>query len=100
MVSTKGGGILIRGRYIHGSKAMGLLIVIYNTHNHSMNPLYQLVPYRSEEVEYEITGLRPSDYAVSIFVVGNDGLPYSMAASTPKLVAIVYSKHQMNMSTS
>ena len=70
------------GDFIDGSTATGLLIIIYSANITE----YQLVQGRVN-LEAVISGLLEGEYQVSVFVVNENGVPFSRAASTPKQVA-------------
>ena len=71
------------GDFIDGSTATGLLIIIYSRNITE----YQLVK-RRVNLEAVISGLLGGDYQVSVFVVKENGLPFSRTASKPKQITI------------
>ena len=83
VTSPQPGEVRVTGDFIDGSTATGLLIIIYSANNTE----YQLFQVRVK-LEAVISGLLGGNYEVSVFVVEENGLPFSRAASKPKQITI------------
>ena len=66
-----------------------LVIIISNS-----DQLYCLIPRQSNTLYFEdtLTGVSGGEYSVSLFVVEENGLPFSGAAAWPQLVTVTMSK--------
>ena len=73
------------GDFIKVSGANGVLIVVYSTINES-DVQYIFKKFSDSTVEVNVTDLQGGEYGVSVFVVGENELPYSRVADLPKVV--------------
>ena len=79
------------GDFIDGSSAIGILIIVYSSDIDS-NVYYQFIP-RSDLPMSDMSGLSGGRYKVSIFVMGDSGLPFNESATVPRNVTICEGNH-------
>ena len=72
------------GDFIPGSSAIGILIVIYWADNDSNMIKYHFVHRSNIRRTIAMTNLPRGQYKVSVFVVEENGLPFSRSATTPR----------------
>jgi hypothetical protein len=96
VASTGTGGITIGGSFIHGSDAIGILIIAYSLSNDSF--MYRYVP-RLVTGQKIIMGLSVDEYQynVSVFVVEGNGLPFNRSATRPTNVITMREKAGMTL---
>ena len=75
------------GNFIDGSTAIGLLVIVYSlTDDTDIHYLSGQV--YDQMIEASVSGLTDSQYNVSIFVIEENGLPFSRVAVLPILIMI------------
>jgi hypothetical protein len=87
VTSTMTGGITIGGSFIHGSNAIGILVIAYSLSNDSVIK-YRYVPHLVTGLK-SIMGLSIDEYNVSVFVVEGNRLPFNRSATRPRNVFIM-----------
>ena len=85
--SPSPGEIRFSGDFINGSKATGVLAVVLST----SKVLYHLVQREGSGLHVDdiITNVAGGDHVVSVFVVEENGLPFTRTASTPRVVSVM-----------
>ena len=84
MVSSFNSEVRVTGDFINGSTATGLLIMVYSlTDDSDVNYIYNSY---EQSIVASMTGLTGSQYGVSVFVVEENGLPFSRVAAIPNLI--------------
>ena len=73
------------GDFISGSSAIGILAIVYSNDS---NIHYKFLPH-SEIPMGIVSGLLDGQYEVSIFVVEENGLPFSRSATIPRNVTLL-----------
>jgi hypothetical protein len=79
----------VTGDFINGSSANSILAIIYSTD--SRNDVYYKISSPStaeEKLVTNISGLPSGLYNVSVFVLEENGLPFSRSATTPRSVLV------------
>ena len=78
------------GEIIANSALTGVLVIIIS----NSEQIYRLIPRQFNELYFEATlaGVAGGEYSVSLFVVEENELPFSGAASWPQLVSVRASK--------
>ena len=92
--SPSAGVVRVTGRFVEGSPATGVLVIVsgdsgIHYHNSSKSG--------SGSHEVTIPGLAGGDYAVSVFVVEENGLPSERAAIIPEHLSVEQSKNMIHV---
>ena len=87
--SPSPGEIRLIGDFINGSKATGVLAVVILS---TSKVLYHLVQRERSglHVDGTIVNIMGGDQVVSVFVLEENGLPFTRTASTPKVVSVMH----------
>ena len=72
------------GDFIPGSSAIGILIVVYSADNDSTTTKYHFMHRSNLRRTIAMTNLPRGQYKVSVFVMEENGLPFSRSATTPR----------------
>ena len=81
-------GVKVIGKYLNGSKVVGFLAIVYSLRYADVR--YYLVSKQSNQLNFEavLPGLSSGLFAVSVFAVGKDNLPFHRAVGVPKNVTV------------
>ena len=79
------------GDFIHGSTAIGVLIITINSSNVTQYHLYHRNG-NNVQVEDTISGLAGGGHRVSAFVLERSGHPLNRTATTPKSILVMHGK--------
>ena len=83
---SRSGGIIVIGNVINGSPSIGILIIVYSLANAS-DVHYHFIRHTNMQQPgmYPVIMSLPADqYEAVVFVMEEDGTPFSRAAATPK----------------
>ena len=82
---------MVTGNIINKLSSIGILVIAYSLTDDS-NTYYNFSPYPPSiqfgANNFTVEGLPADRYAVSIFVIKENGLPYNRAAATPKRINV------------
>ena len=85
------------GYFIEGSTATGVLIAILTTADINFNSITR--EQDQLHLEGTISNVGGGDHNVSMFVMEEDGLPFSRTATIPQVVSVVDSKQLTQLMT-
>ena len=92
--SSTSGEVVVTGKYANGSdyaQVAALLLIAYSQTNNDSEVHYYLNSYQPKDqpkIQVNLTGLPGGTYAVAVFVVNEEGLPFHRAAGVPKHVQV------------
>ena len=86
ITSPSAGTIKIAGYFIPGSLATGVLVAVFNSSKVS----FHLLKRKGNELHNEgvLPNVRGGHHMVSVFVVEQNGLPFSRAATIPQNILV------------
>ena len=88
-ISPFSGAVRVTGRYIEGSPATGVLVIVSG----DSDSYYHIATRDGSDIqEATVTGIAGGEYSVSVFVVEENGLPFERAANLPSPLSMEESK--------
>ena len=80
------GQVRVTGDFIEGSTAIGYMTVTLS----SSELHYHMVPRVGKQhvIESVLSGFAGGQYSISLFVIGENGLPFERVATTPRVTSV------------
>ena len=95
MKSFGPGKIRVVGDFISGSLAIGILVIVYSPNN-GTTIQYWFIPRSATSIPMTVvSGLPGGHFTATVFVVEDNGLPFSRSAMAPINISVCEGMHKL-----